>query len=95
MTPSRRDDTLGLLLGFLGVAIFAATLPLTRMAVGSLSPQFLTAGRAAIAGVLAIPVLAIGGRAPPWGDLAPLALAALTLVVGWRFGLPVEARAAS
>jgi len=27
--------------------------------------------------------------------VAPLALAALTLVVGWRFGLPVEARAAS
>jgi len=33
--------------------------------------------------VLAIPVLAIGGRAPPWGDLAPLALAALCIVVGF------------
>lgn len=83
VTPPRREETLGLLLGFLGVAIFAATLPLTRLAVGSLSPQFLTTGRAVIAGLLAIPVLAIGRRAPPWRDFPRLALAALCLVVGF------------
>jgi len=80
---ARRDETLGMALGFVGVAIFAATLPMTRLAVGSLSPQFLTAARAAIAGVAAIPVLAAGGRAPPWRDFPILALAAVCLAAGF------------
>lgn len=47
----------GYWLGVLGVAIFAITLPATRMATGSdaapqLSPAFVTAGRAALAGLL-------------------------------------------
>ena len=42
----------GLWLGLLGVAIFAMTLPMTRLAVGpasepQLSPWFVTTGRAA------------------------------------------------
>jgi len=82
MTP-RREETVGLLLGFLGVAIFAATLPTTRAAVASLGPQFLTAARAAIAGLLAIPVLAAGGRAPPWRDFPLLILCALCLAAGF------------
>jgi drug/metabolite transporter (DMT)-like permease len=49
----------GLWLGLLGVTIFAATLPLTKLAVGTisepqLSPWFITFGRAAVAGVLSI-----------------------------------------
>jgi drug/metabolite transporter (DMT)-like permease len=49
----------GLWLGLLGVTIFAATLPLTKLAVGSLaepqlSPWFVTFGRAAAAGLLSI-----------------------------------------
>ncbi len=82
MTP-RREETVGLLLGFLGVAIFAATLPTTRAAVASLGPQFLTAARSAIAGLLAIPVLAVGGRAPPWRDFPLLILCALCLAAGF------------
>jgi drug/metabolite transporter (DMT)-like permease len=49
----------GLWLGLLGVTIFAATLPLTKLAVGTvaepqLSPWFITFGRAAVAGLLSI-----------------------------------------
>jgi drug/metabolite transporter (DMT)-like permease len=49
----------GLWLGLLGVTIFAATLPLTKLAVGTLaepqlSPWFVTFGRAAAAGLLSI-----------------------------------------
>ncbi len=57
-TPSsHRDRTLGLWLGVLGVAIFAVTLPATRLATGTseqpqLSPWFVTVGRAALAGLL-------------------------------------------
>ena len=45
--------------GLIGVTLFAATLPMTRIAVGStdapqLSPWFVTFGRAAVAGLLSI-----------------------------------------
>ena len=56
---STENVKFGLWLGLLGVAIFAATLPLTKLAVGTLaepqlSPWFITFGRAAVAGLLSI-----------------------------------------
>jgi drug/metabolite transporter (DMT)-like permease len=49
----------GLLLGLLGVTIFAITMPMTKLAIGTasapqLSPWFITFGRAAVAGLLSI-----------------------------------------
>ena len=52
-------ENLGLLLGFVGVCIFAGTLPFTHIAVEHLSPLFMTAGRAALAGLLALATLLI------------------------------------
>lgn len=54
-----RHERRGLLLGALAVVIFALTLPMTRLAVGpssepQLSPLFVTAGRAAFAGLLSV-----------------------------------------
>ncbi|MBP8006834.1 MAG: EamA/RhaT family transporter, partial [Acinetobacter sp.] len=40
--------------GLIGVVIFAGSLPATRVAVMDFSPTFLTAARAAIAGVLGL-----------------------------------------
>ena len=80
--PAR--ETLGLLFGLLGATIFAATLPMTRLAVGDLGPWFLTAGRAAGAGVLAAAVMALLRR--PWpsrAHLGQIASAALLLVGGF------------
>ena len=57
-------ETLGLLLGFVGVCIFAGTLPFTHIAVEHLSPLFVTTGRAALAGVLALATLLVLKR--PW-----------------------------
>ncbi len=59
LSPTRSKEARGLWLGLLGVLIFALTLPMTRLAVGSideprLPPLFVTAGRAAIAGLLSI-----------------------------------------
>lgn len=49
--------------GLVGVTLFAATLPMTRLAVGpvdapQLSPWFVTFGRAAVAGLLSVAYLA-------------------------------------
>ena len=61
-------ETRGLALGALGVAIFALTLPMTRLAVGTpeaplMSGLFIAMGRAAVAGLLsALLLLALIGR---------------------------------
>ena len=56
---SAKNMNKGLWLGLVGVTLFAATLPMTKLAVGSvdapqLSPWFVTFGRAAVAGLLSI-----------------------------------------
>jgi len=56
---ARPSSSPAMLLGVLAVVLFAATLPMTRLAVGpadapQLPPLFVTAGRAAVAGVLSL-----------------------------------------
>jgi drug/metabolite transporter (DMT)-like permease len=56
---SAKNVKTGLCLGLLGVTLFAATLPMTKLAVGTatdpqLTPWFITFGRAAVAGLLSI-----------------------------------------
>jgi drug/metabolite transporter (DMT)-like permease len=74
-------ETLGVLLGLVGVIIFGGSLPATRLGVEQLSPWFLTFGRAAGAGLLAVAVL-LATRSPwPRREEAwPMFIAALTLV---------------
>ena len=82
MTLSR--EALGLLLGIIGVIIFGGTLPATRLAVQGLDPWFVTFGRAAAAGVLAVAVLAVLRR--PWPGIEQqkkLLLAAVMLIGGF------------
>ena len=77
-------QTLGLLLGFIGVCIFAGTLPFTHIAVEHLSPLFITAGRAGLAGLLALATLLLLRK--PWPSLrqaGTLLLVALCLVAGF------------
>jgi drug/metabolite transporter (DMT)-like permease len=57
MTDSQEKEAL--LWGIIGVTLFAATLPMTKLAVGTvaapqLSPWFVTFGRAAVAGLLSV-----------------------------------------
>ncbi|HEY2255229.1 MAG TPA: DMT family transporter [Variovorax sp.] len=84
-----RDEALGMWLGVLGVACFAVTLPMTRLATGSqgapqLSPWFVTLGRAALAGLLSVAFL-LATRAPvPQRRLwKPLGMAVLGNVIGY------------
>ncbi|WCM92761.1 DMT family transporter [Acidovorax sp. NCPPB 2350] len=87
--PGPSAEASGLLWGLLGVAIFAFTLPMTRLAVGTPeAPQFTGAfvaiGRAAIAGLLSAALLAVQrAPLPGRGDWAPLALTSLGVVFGF------------
>jgi len=92
------DTRRGLALGTLGVAMFALTLPMTRLAVGDaadpqLDPAFVTAGRAAVAGLLSAAWLAWWRVRPParahWGLLA---LCALGTVLGFPLFLALALR---
>ncbi|HET9821629.1 MAG TPA: DMT family transporter [Burkholderiaceae bacterium] len=98
MTTSPHDTTRGFALGLLGVAIFALTLPMTRLAVGDaaapqLPPVFVTAGRAALAGLLSIVYLRAVGAAWPLRAHGPaLAVCALGTVVGFPLFLALALR---
>ena len=91
--PSESQIRLGLWLGLLGIVIFSATLPLTKLAVGSavqphLSPWFVTFGRATVAGLLSVVYLLVlrwrGDRQLPMrGQWALLAVTALGVVLGF------------
>jgi drug/metabolite transporter (DMT)-like permease len=77
-------ETPGLLLGLVGVCVFAGTLPFTHLAVEHLSPLFVTAGRAALAGLLAGTTLVILRRSwPTKRQAGTLVLVAFCLVAGF------------
>jgi drug/metabolite transporter (DMT)-like permease len=85
------DEARGLALGAVGVAIFALTLPMTRLAVGAaddpqLPPLFVTAGRAAVAGLLSIVWLWLSGAPRPRRGQA---LAFLVCAAGTVIGFPL------
>jgi drug/metabolite transporter (DMT)-like permease len=88
----------GYALGLLGVAIFALTLPMTRLAVGDasapqLTPAFVTAGRAALAGLLSIAYLRwVGARVPARRHWRSLAACAVGTVLGFPLFLALALR---
>ncbi|WP_423453731.1 DMT family transporter [Ottowia sp. VDI28] len=76
--------TSGWVSGFIGVAIFAGSLPATRVAVADFDPIFLTAARATVAALLGLALLlALRQPKPRGADIPSLALTALGVVVGF------------
>lgn len=73
----------GMALGFAGVIIFGATLPVTRLALQGFDPAFIAFSRAFLASVAASAVLLFLRR--PWDrrDLGALVLIGATLVFGF------------
>jgi drug/metabolite transporter (DMT)-like permease len=70
--------------GLLGVIIFSGSLPATRVAVGGFTPLFLTSARAVIAALLgAALLLVLRQERPARGDLVPLTVTAIGVVVGF------------
>ena len=70
--------------GLLGVLIFSASLPATRVAVGGFSPLFLTSARAVIAALLGAALLVfLRQERPLTKDVNSLAIVALGVVAGF------------
>ncbi|MDR6539589.1 DMT family transporter [Variovorax soli] len=96
-----KDETLGMWLGVLGVAFFAVTLPMTRLATGTqeapqLSPWFLTLGRAALAGLLSVLfLLATRSPLPRRHEWKPLGIAMLGNAIGFPLLLAYALRTVS
>ena len=88
-TTTASDSTRGLLLGLAGVVMFAMSLPMTRLAGGSveapqLDPAFVAFGRAVVAGLLSLAYLVItGARRPRGGEWRLLVFTAGGVVFGW------------
>jgi drug/metabolite transporter (DMT)-like permease len=76
--------TAGFVNGLIGIAIFSASLPATRIAVMALDPLFVTTARAAIAGLAGLAVLAAFRESLPGRKtLVPLTVVAGGVVVGF------------
>jgi len=81
---SRSRERLGLLLGFIGMCLFAGTLPATRLAVMGFDPLFLTVARVTLAGCAALAVLIITHRPlPPRALWTEICVAASCTVFGF------------
>jgi len=79
-------ESKGWWLGFIGVAIFALTLPFTRIAVKEFDPLFVSTGRTVAAAALALPILLISRqRRPSLAELGRLCF----VVAGVIFGFPI------
>lgn len=76
--------TQGWISGFIGVVIFAGSLPATRLAVMDFNPVFLTATRATLAALLGgMVLLMLKQRLPTKTDLPALTIVTLGVVIGF------------
>src|SRR5437868_9857786 len=85
-SSSLSRERIGLLLGFIGMAIFGGTLPATRIAVAAIDPLALTALRTAIAGVCSLVlVIVLRRKFPPRHLWFQLAVASICVVILFPF----------
>lgn len=98
MNPTPANINKGLWLGLLGIVIFAVTLPMTRLAVGTpdapqMSGVFIAMGRAVVAAALSAAfLLATRAPLPQRRDWLPLALTAGGVVFGFPLFTSVAMR---
>nr|WP_242489864.1 DMT family transporter [Noviherbaspirillum cavernae] len=84
MSAVMTQETRGMWLGMVGVAIFSLTLPFTRMAVAELNPVLVALGRAVVAAAgSALLLWRIGATRPTRSQWKALTITALGVVVGF------------
>ncbi len=78
------NETKGMLIGFIGIAMFSLTLPFTQMAVKEMSPFFVAFSRATIAGFCALILLILGKyKLPTKNQIKRLIIIAIGIVYGF------------
>src|SRR3546814_3106922 len=78
------QETKGMWLGLIGVAMFSLTLPFTRIAVAELNPVLVACGRAFVAGICSVVLLWHKGAAWPTGaQWNALAITAAGVIIGF------------
>ena len=83
-TISKDQAMSGWINGFIGVLLFSAGMPATKLAITEMSPLFVTIARAGIAGVLALSVLLIYKEKRPAKDqIFSLILVSIGCVIGF------------
>ncbi|WP_292934146.1 DMT family transporter [Noviherbaspirillum sp.] len=84
MSAVIRQESRGMWLGTVGVAIFSLTLPFTRMAVAELNPVLVALGRAVVAAIgSGLLLWWLGAPRPTRSQLRALAVISLGVVVGF------------
>ena len=84
MSTAMTQETRGMWLGTIGVAIFSLTLPFTRMAVAELDPVLVALGRAVVAAACSVLLLWwLGAPRPTATQTRALLVTALGVVVGF------------
>lgn len=84
MNESRRDIRVGGLIAFIGIFLFALSVPMTKWALESFNPYFTATGRACIAGVIALFIIGVRREKFLRKELRrPLFFTALGAVFGW------------
>jgi drug/metabolite transporter (DMT)-like permease len=79
-----KNETKGMLIGFIGVAIFSLTLPFTRIAVQEMSPFYISFGRGVLAGVCgALLLLVTKSPLPTRSQFKKLLVTAFGVVYGF------------
>ena len=74
----------GMVLGFIAVAIFSLTLPVTRQIVPFFDPLFIGLGRSVVAALVALPILLIfKQRFPNPQQVKQLLLTAVGVIAGF------------
>jgi drug/metabolite transporter (DMT)-like permease len=92
-SPAWSRERLGLLLGFVGMAIFGGTLPATRIAVSAIDPMAVTALRTAIAGLCSLALLIVLRRPlPPRRLWFQLVVAMLCVAILFPFLMALAVR---
>jgi drug/metabolite transporter (DMT)-like permease len=86
------NQQLGYALGLIGVLMFGATLPATKLAIPAMDPLFVTAARAAIAGIAGLALLLVLRRPlPPRALWLPLFLTGLCTIIGFPLFMSLAA----
>jgi drug/metabolite transporter (DMT)-like permease len=84
MSAAMAQETRGMWLGAIGVAIFSLTLPFTRIAVAELNPVLVAFGRAVVAAAASALLLwRIGAPRPTFVQCKALSITALGVVIGF------------